>query len=307
MIEENISKFMWAAGAIVVAGVLFVGSQVTFPKLFEAVGSQIETPVGAQKPTLTQVSDVKPNTDTPFKFKFNSSDKTATVTGFKYGRTMTDVEIPSTIVDNNVEYTVTSIGDDAFIGSNALIKKITSVKIPNSIISIGERAFAQNEIKSLTLPDLLTNIGYRAFSQNEIASVVIPDTVVSVGQWAFSINKLTSVKIPNSITTISYGAFAYNQLIAVDLPNSITSIEEFAFFTNQITSLKIPDSVTTIGLQAFGNNKIASLIIPNSVTQINDNAFLHNNLTSVVIPNPQTIIGNNVFDGAVKVTQSHDE
>ena len=49
-----------------------------------------------------------------------------------------EVKIPETVSYNNVTYSVTSIGEYAFFNCHGL----TSVTIPNSIISIGKRAFA---------------------------------------------------------------------------------------------------------------------------------------------------------------------
>ena len=54
---------------------------------------------------------------------------------------------------------VTSIGYDAFDGMN-----ITSITIPASVTSIGERAFANcTKLTSITIPNSVTSIGYEAF------------------------------------------------------------------------------------------------------------------------------------------------
>ena len=49
-----------------------------------------------------------------------------------------DITIPSSINVNDTEYSVTIVGDSAFYKCISL----TSITIPNSITSIGERAFA---------------------------------------------------------------------------------------------------------------------------------------------------------------------
>ena len=49
-----------------------------------------------------------------------------------------DITIPSSIIVNEVEYSVTSIGNSAFEYCSSL----TSVTIPNSMTSIGENAFS---------------------------------------------------------------------------------------------------------------------------------------------------------------------
>src|SRR6266567_4438621 len=74
-------------------------------------------------------------------------------------------------------YPVTSIGHDAFNGTG-----LTSVTIPNSVISIG--SFTFNQCRSLT-------------------SVTIPDSVTSIGASAFELcTGLTNVIIGNSVTNI---------------------------------------------------------------------------------------------------------
>ena len=51
--------------------------------------------------------------------------------------TPTEIAIPSTVIIEGIEYTVTSIGDSAFYECY----KLTSIGIPNSVTSIGDRAF----------------------------------------------------------------------------------------------------------------------------------------------------------------------
>ena len=48
------------------------------------------------------------------------------------------VEIPKSVTNDEVEYKVTTIGDNAFSYCSGL----TSVTIPNSVTSIGESAFS---------------------------------------------------------------------------------------------------------------------------------------------------------------------
>ena len=112
-------------------------------------------------------------------YMLNSSDNTAQVTR-NYSYTGSDtpsysgvVDIPEKIVYNNIEYTVTSIGMEAFYTCGELI----SVNIPNTVVSIGNAAF---------------------YFCDELTSVNIPNSVVSRGSEAFyGCRKLTSISIPH--------------------------------------------------------------------------------------------------------------
>ena len=70
------------------------------------------------------------------------------------------VAIPDKVHHEGTEYSVTSIGDNAFSNCSGL----TSVTIPNCVTSIGEGAFKNCiGLTSITIPNSVTSIGYEAF------------------------------------------------------------------------------------------------------------------------------------------------
>ena len=270
-------------------------------------------------------------------YLLNSTTEKAEVRGDLYGPNFYkgNVVIPETVTYEGTEYSVTSIGNGAFIGCSSL----TSITIPNSVKSIGETAFADCgsltsvyisniaawcsmefknmdsnplyyahqlyvngvEVKDLVIPNSVTSISNFAFSGcSDLTSVTIPNSVTSIGNEAFyGCSGLTSVTIPNSVTSI--GSFAFYRcsgLTSVTIPNSVKSIGSYAFQgCSGLTSITIPNSVTSIGISAFnGCIGLTSFSIPNSVTTIGSWAFYNCwGLTSVTIPNSVTSIGERAF------------
>ena len=173
-----------------------------------------------------------------------------------------DVVIPSMIEGSNV----ISIGTRAFYNN-----QLTSVIIPNSVIKIEGGAFNNNQLSD---NDAFI---YKRNSDGSIDNT----TIVSYG------GKNKSPIIPNTVTTIGINAFYSNKLTSVIIPSSVTSIEQNAFYSNKLTSVIIPSSVTTIGVNAFYSNQLTSVTIPSSVTSIGKNAFYkssssNSNLTKII-------------------------
>ena len=208
------------------------------------------------------------------------------------------VEIPASVTYNDIKYSVTSIGQNAFYECSGL----TSITIPNSVTSIGNDAFYEcSGLTSITIPNSVTSIGENVFYYcSGLTSVIIPNSVTCIGKWAFyACSGLTSVTIGSGVTSIGASAFEFCiGLTTVIIPSSMTSIGLRTFYgCRGLTSVTIPNSVTSIGGYAFyGCSGLTSVTIPNNVMSIGDGAFSGcNGLTSVTIPNSVTSIGNKAF------------
>ena len=176
------------------------------------------------------------------------------------------IVIPSEITHNNVTYSVTSIGNEAFYEC----KGLTSIEIPNSVTSIGNEAFwGCRGLTSVTIPNSVTSIGGRAFQGcSGLTSIEIPNSVTSIGNYAFyGCSGLKEVHI-NDLSAwcnISFGGSDANPL---------NYAENLYFNDELVTDLVIPNSVTSIGNYAFYECKgLTSVTIPNSVTSIGEYAF----------------------------------
>ena len=186
--------------------------------------------------------------------------------------------------------------------SNKLIIGCTSTIIPNSVISIGYRAFCDcNSPSQIHIPDFVTNIEESAFAGcSSLSQIHIPDSVTSLGDGAFAgCSSLSQIHIPNSVTSIGGRAFlGCSSLSQIHIPDSVTEIEFEAFRDcSSLPQINIPNSVTKIGFGAFlGCSSLSQIHIPDSVTEIEYEAFRDcSSLPQIKIPSSVNYIGSHVF------------
>lgn len=165
-----------------------------------------------------------------------------------------DIVIPEKITVDGVEYSVTSIGYEAF----AECKALTSVKMP-SVTSIEGYAFSVCSSLTFVEMPLVTRIGPQAFQDClNLTSVAMPSVTSIEGQAFLSCSSLTSVDMP-LVTRIEYWAFKdCSNLTSVDMP-SVTSIDNYAFSGSPITKLSLPATLTSIGNNCFDETREITL------------------------------------------------
>lgn len=201
--------------------------------------------------------------------------------------------------------------------------EIVSVEIPDSVKSIGQRAFSGcSNLESLTIPFVGAKAGVTSSDTYQYPFGYIFGTAKYEGgeaTWQYYYGSSTSSPtsttyyIPSSLKSVTvtggnilHGAFDdCSGLTSITIGNGVTSIGDATFYNcSGLTSITIPDSVTRIGNSAFlGCSGLTSVTIPDSVTSIGDSAFYGcSGLTSVTIPDSATSIGSCAFRDCTGLT-----
>lgn len=212
-------------------------------------------------------------------YNLNTTEKTASVTFngrqapssaiTTYADTVT---VPETFTYQDIEYTVTEIGDNAF----TCCWKLTGLVLPGSIRTIGSYAFEYTySLKKLELPEGVTSIAYRSFFSSYIEEIILPSTLCTIGDEAFMFNKnLKELNIPAATTGILFGyssgngynnPFGYNdslRAINVDAGNPKFSSKDGVLYNKEQTTV-----------YAFPGGISDKFFMPSTITKIDYGAF----------------------------------
>lgn len=243
--------------------------------------------------------------------------KIAVVTSNPNGGYEGELTIPPKITYESVEYSVNSIGDQAFYKCQKLIK----VDISQSVSSIGEYAFSLcQSLVSVSIPNSVTSIGVGAFSYcTSLETLEIPEGVTTIHYDAFSrCSKLSAVYLPSSLESIGGSSFYecnnLKELHIKDLTswchlktsgtswNPLSYAHHFYIDNQEIKELILPESVTYICEGAFCGGLFESIYINDGLKEIKNYAFADcNEITSITLPNSVTELGYSIFSGCKKL------
>lgn len=231
-------------------------------------------------------------------YTINADQKSVTVTQGPSSYTGTLIEIPATVTYQGKEYTVTTIGYQAFQQT-----KISEVIMPNTITEIESYAFNSSEVGNVTFSKNLKKIGDYAFNNTNLQHVELFDGLEAIGNWAFKCGDyrkgINTLNLPNSVSTIGSYAFAYNSFTFLKIPESIEKIETHAFdYCNKMDSVVLPSNLRIIDESAFANCfSIRYIKFPSTLIEIGESAFNGcMNLQSIVLPDNVLYVGNRAFE-----------
>ena len=187
-----------------------------------------------------------------------NADHTATVANYDNHTPDGVIDIPDTVTKDNIDYTVTAIGNNAFESLN-----VSSVFIPATVTSIGPFAFRFCKfLATVTFAEdsQLKSIGLGAFYGTEQAyprfkEIKIPDSVETIGNAAFRYcQNLERIALPSALQTLSnvtfYGCTALSE---VTFPASLETIQVGAFgYCRNLSEVELPASLKTIQSYVFG-------------------------------------------------------
>ena len=164
--------------------------------------------------------------------------------------------------------------------TNTLIIGCQNTTIPQSVTSIGERAFEGcSNLNSINIHKNILSIGIHSFANcYAVTSIIVEDgnavydsregcnAIIETATNTLITGCQTTV-IPSTITTI--GDYAFSNRTSnnpIVIPNGVTTINEGAFWCCRFESITIPESVTSIGRQAFAYSSSLTSIYVKSIT-----------------------------------------
>lgn len=153
------------------------------------------------------------------------------------------INIPGSITVDGIDFSVTSIGENAFrfsplvvvdipdtvrtigMGAFSCCEKLRFVKMSKSTITIGAAAFCDcSSLKEITIPETVNTIQRCAFdSCVSLQSIIIPEKVEEIEGEAFKgCESLSSITINGNKTRIAYSAFyGCNNIQSLTIPKRL--------------------------------------------------------------------------------------
>lgn len=230
-----------------------------------------------------------------------------------------DNEIWYTTSDGNLVEPYASDVFGANIVSNTYTDGKGVITFDSPVTTIGNYAFCdRSTISSIRLPETVVSLGTSALEGCGIDNLTLHEGITSIGDWAICYcPNLTALKFPASVSDFGAGngvGCPSLETLSVTSGNTVYDSREgcnaiIETASNTLVSgcknTVIPDDVTTIGSYAFcGRDGLQRITVPEGVNRLRWAAFWEClDLEEVVLPNSLTNIAPMVFSSCRNLTE----
>ena len=204
----------------------------------------------------------------------------------RYNGIMDSVDIAEMVSDDSL----ISVGDEAFADS-----RVTHVTLPESVTALGSRVFDKTEIRSVTAPGV-TTVAASAFDGCEVLNTLKLGSLRSIGKNAFrsTYSVFGYVELDPALKVIPNGAFE-NSAINVECEwGNITEIGVRAFVGHEFSGPMDLRRLTKLGKSAFERSRLDALTLSDSLTELPENVF-YNAVFHEITALGVTVIDKNAF------------
>ena len=241
----------------------------------------------------------------------NGSNATVTYCDNNYNSYSGEVTIPSTVTFDGTTYTVTAIGDCAFMNCTNL----KAIDIPEGVTIFGSSAFKNcASLESVIIPEGVTAISYQCFfGCSNLKELTIPASVTFINEGysggvstsAFYGCDALSTLTWNAVRCDSRGNMPTANIETVNIGDEVTLLPNYFVKDSKITHVEIPATVTNIGDYAFsGCTGLAEIAIPDNVTVLSHAVFDGcSNLATAKLPANAITIGDYAFQNCIALTE----
>src|SRR5574344_1417336 len=191
-----------------------------------------------------------------------------------------------------------NIPDYAFDG----LSRLSYVKLPDGVISIGDYAFRGTQIWNIVIPSSVTSIGQYAFKETRIKNIKFADNsqLQSIGYEAFrSCNSLSEFVMPSHVKVLhTYNLNNYNSNDETNTFRGCSALKKLIFSDSitvisnntccdctSLSDVHLQKSLNSINDGAFANTfSLHQIIFPENLNYIGHDAFYASSLASIVLP-----------------------
>lgn len=134
--------------------------------------------------------------------------------------------------------------------------------IPEGVTELEWYVFSNFECEKVILPNTLTSIGDRAFIGGKMEEVIVPDSVTYWDIGVFTASDIDRIVLGNGLTSIRMNTFKNcKNMREFIIPDNFVEIGKYAFMNTGLYRLYIPASVKRIHKQAFAGSSHLTLFV----------------------------------------------